>query len=124
MTPPRLRRVRRPGVGYVGPDGRTWTGPPPVYVGRPSRFENPYVVGRDGDRAWCVEAFAMLLRTPAFEIPMCRIHHVDDLYDARRSILTSIGDLRGKPLACWCPHGAPCHADVLIGLANGPGKPG
>lgn len=26
--------------------------------------------------------------------------------------------LRGKNLACWCKPGAPCHADVLLRLAN------
>jgi Domain of unknown function (DUF4326) len=26
--------------------------------------------------------------------------------------------LRGKHLACWCPIGSPCHADVLLKLAN------
>lgn len=26
--------------------------------------------------------------------------------------------LRGKNLACWCASGAPCHADVLLELAN------
>lgn len=26
--------------------------------------------------------------------------------------------LRGKNLACWCPAGAPCHADVLLEVAN------
>lgn len=26
--------------------------------------------------------------------------------------------LRGLDLACWCPIGQPCHADVLIELAN------
>lgn len=29
-----------------------------------------------------------------------------------------LGDLRGKDLACWCPLDAPCHADVLLELAN------
>lgn len=28
--------------------------------------------------------------------------------------------LRGKNLACWCPVGAPCHADVLLEIANAP----
>ena len=28
------------------------------------------------------------------------------------------GALRGKDLACWCPLGRPCHADVLLELAN------
>jgi hypothetical protein len=26
--------------------------------------------------------------------------------------------LRGKDLACWCPPDLPCHADVLLDLAN------
>jgi hypothetical protein len=27
-------------------------------------------------------------------------------------------DLTGKDLACWCPLNQPCHADVLLELAN------
>lgn len=27
--------------------------------------------------------------------------------------------LRGHDLACWCPVGQPCHAEVLLALANG-----
>ena len=27
-------------------------------------------------------------------------------------------ELRGKNLACWCPDGGPCHADVLLEIAN------
>jgi hypothetical protein len=30
-----------------------------------------------------------------------------------------LGELRGKNLACWCPLDQPCHADVLLELANG-----
>lgn len=30
----------------------------------------------------------------------------------------SLSDLRGKNLACWCKPGSPCHADVLLKLAN------
>lgn len=29
-----------------------------------------------------------------------------------------LAPLRGKNLACWCKLGEPCHADVLIELAN------
>jgi hypothetical protein len=29
-------------------------------------------------------------------------------------------ELRGKDLACWCPLGVPCHADVLLEIANVP----
>jgi hypothetical protein len=31
-----------------------------------------------------------------------------------------IDELRGKDLACWCEPGEPCHADVLLELANTP----
>ena len=29
-----------------------------------------------------------------------------------------LDELRGKNLACWCKAGTPCHADVLLKLAN------
>lgn len=29
-------------------------------------------------------------------------------------------ELRGKNLACWCPLDQPCHADVLLEIANEP----
>lgn len=32
-------------------------------------------------------------------------------------------ELAGKNLACWCPLDGPCHADVLLELANGPTAP-
>jgi len=31
-----------------------------------------------------------------------------------------LGELRGHDLACWCPLDQPCHADVLLELANAP----
>lgn len=34
-------------------------------------------------------------------------------------VLWRIGTLTGHDLACWCPLGQPCHADVLLELANG-----
>jgi hypothetical protein len=30
-----------------------------------------------------------------------------------------LAELRGKNLACWCPLNKPCHADVLLEIANG-----
>ncbi len=38
-------------------------------------------------------------------------------------ILDSIHELRGKNLACWCSLDAPCHADILLQLANAGGNP-
>lgn len=36
----------------------------------------------------------------------------------RAFYLDKVKELRGKNLACWCRIGAPCHADVLLKLAN------
>lgn len=71
-----------------------------VYVGRPTRWGNPYRIGRQGGAAECVRAYRSWLRT----MPIL-------LQDIRTQ-------LRGKNLACWCPLDQPCHADVLIELAN------
>ena len=37
----------------------------------------------------------------------------------RAAGVTTGGQLRGKNLACWCPLDQPCHADVLLEVANG-----
>jgi hypothetical protein len=41
-------------------------------------------------------------------------HHLPEKLEAK------IAPLRGKNLACWCPPGQPCHADVLLQVANEP----
>lgn len=69
-----------------------------VYVGRPTRWGNPFVIGRDGSRAQVIAKYEAWLR----EQP--------ELMDA-------LSELRGKVLACWCAP-QPCHADVLVRLAN------
>jgi hypothetical protein len=69
-----------------------------VYVGRPSKWENPFVIGRDGTRDEVIAKYrARIARRPA--------------------LMTALHELRGKHLVCWC---APerCHAEVLIDLAN------
>lgn len=38
---------------------------------------------------------------------------------AKRVVIRrSLHELAGKDLACWCPLDKPCHADVLLRLAN------
>jgi len=36
----------------------------------------------------------------------------------RDALLQALPSLRGKNLACWCSLDGPCHADVLLELAN------
>ena len=72
-----------------------------VYVGRPSPWGNPFLIGRDGTREEVVAKYAVWVRTQPH--PLARI-----------------AELSGKTLGCWC---APllCHADVLARLADGLG---
>lgn len=69
-----------------------------VYVGRPTKWGNPFILGADGNRADVVRKYAEWLPTQA-------------------GLMASLGELRGKVLGCYC---APddCHADVLARLAN------
>ena len=69
-----------------------------VYCGRPSKWGNPFVVGRDGDRNLCIVRYIEWF------------NNQDDLID-------SLPELRGKNLVCYCaPHA--CHCDYLIRRAN------
>ena len=43
---------------------------------------------------------------------------VDITLPKRPTMDEIVAELRGKNLACWCPLDAPCHADVLLELAN------
>lgn len=81
---------------------RKGTASPPkdaVYVGRPSKWGNPFPLNAEADRETVLAQYEdWLLRQPV-------------LLAAVRS------ELRGKHLSCWC---APklCHADVLLRIAN------
>ena len=41
-------------------------------------------------------------------------------HPSREATIAALQTLRGKNLACWCKLGQPCHADVLLKLANDP----
>lgn len=82
------------------------------------KFGNPFIVGTHGTADACVARFRDLLNG------LIRMYPVpcpswQEQADARDTIMGSIAELRGKNLACWCKPGAPCHADVLLELANG-----
>jgi len=78
-----------------------------VVVARPTKWGNPYAGASDyPTRAAAVARFKGGLDGLAHpESHMGRI-------------LADIQELRGKDLACWCPLDQPCHADVLLRLAN------
>jgi len=94
-----------------------------IVVARPSRWGNPFRVAdciesgfadnENQARGVVVRAFADWLRGnrwadgsgPAAD-------------DRHAAYLASIHELAGRDLACWCPLDQPCHADVLLELAN------
>lgn len=39
--------------------------------------------------------------------------------ECQEGLAEAIARLRGHDLACWCPLDSPCHADVLLEIANG-----
>ena len=83
--PKRIQRKRTKG----------WRMPPnTVYVGRGSKWGNPYV----GSKA----------------VSLYRAH----IAMLSQEILSMLEELRGKNLACWCSLDKPCHADILLEIAN------
>ncbi len=83
-------------------------------------FGNPFVVGRNGTRAECVDFFAHMLNG---HYPVGATPDVDTQQIARAAIIGNIRRLTGRNLACWCRQdGKPCHADILLDLANDPKK--
>lgn len=68
-----------------------------VYIGRPSKWGNPFVIGPDGSRKEVIAKYERWL----FE----------------SGAISDISELTGKNLVCWCAP-LPCHGDVLLRLAN------
>lgn len=92
-----------------------------VKVDRRSRWGNSHVVGTDvtyyrGPGFECIthEQAVSLFRDH------CEAMQAADLVDYR----AWLAPLRGKHLACWCRLDQPCHADVLLEIANAPLKDG
>jgi hypothetical protein len=79
--------------------------PDAVYVGRPTKWGNPDPVSSFSSAAAAVDQFRRYL-------------YVFDNDGARELRAAVKAELRGKDLACWCPLDQPCHADVLLDLAN------
>ncbi|QTL01929.1 DUF4326 domain-containing protein [Aquabacter sp. L1I39] len=109
MSQPKRIRLSR-AKGWRMPDNA-------VKVDRSTVYGNPYVVGRDGTAAECVVRFRALM---AGHVCLTCSAGVMEQEQARARILIHLAHLRGKDLACWCGLIEPCHADVLLALANGP----
>jgi hypothetical protein len=69
-----------------------------IFVGRPSIWGNPYVIGKDGSREEVIAKYREYLMKDSF-------------------LLSRIKELKGKVLGCYCSP-LPCHAEILAEIAN------
>jgi hypothetical protein len=69
-----------------------------IYVGRPTKWGNPFEIGKDGDRKEVINKYReYLLSSP--------------------ELMSDLHELKDKILGCWCAPKA-CHGDVLAYWAN------
>jgi len=81
-----------------------------VLIGRPSRWGNPFVIGRHGSRAEVIQLFEGWLRTGnGYGCP-------EATEERRQDILNHLPELKGKVLGCWCGPKQDCHGRVLLDL--------
>lgn len=92
LAPKRIQRRRV--KGWRMPEGA-------VYVGRPTKWGNPFTVDAGHNRFDAVRDFRAMVEG-----------------QLRSGVGYPLRELRGKDLICWCPLHKPCHADVLLELAN------
>ena len=88
--PIRIQRTRK--KGFKLPENS-------IYVGRPTKWGNPYSVEEYG-REKAVQLYREYLNNNA----------------AKRQAIKE--QLKGKNLACWCSLNCACHADMLLEIAN------
>jgi hypothetical protein len=69
-----------------------------VYIGRPSKWGNPFRLTKDQPREVCMAKYREWLM-------------------GQPELLAALGELRGKVLGCWCKPLA-CHGDILAELAD------
>ena len=90
-----------------------WRMPPnTVKVDRSTRYGNPFRVGGPGvpDVRTSIERFERAFRSGEL---------TRDDPDSPFTPARLRAALRGRNLACWCPLDGPCHADLLLKIANG-----
>lgn len=70
-----------------------------IYIGRPTKWGNPFYIGRDGDRD-----------------EVCRKHR--QYINEQPELIKQIkAELKGKDLVCFCKP-LLCHGDILLEIAN------
>ncbi|CAN7165642.1 DUF4326 domain-containing protein [Acidovorax sp. LjRoot118] len=100
-----------------------WRMPPnTVKVDRTTKWGNPWrIVKRDDGRWWCEgpTGYWQVPTKAAGLIQAIEQHAADaEIHAEHFGFDLILRELRGKNLACWCRLDQPCHADILLKLAN------
>lgn len=96
-----------------------------VYVGRGSRWGNPFRVVQYSDGKWAIKTDG------SDRCNELLTHYCHAVYDTKATAAIdavecykkwllpyTVAELKGKNLACWCALHKPCHADYLLEVAN------
>lgn len=117
MTPKRIQMSRQHPWRMENPDA--------IVVDRRTKWGNPFKVGE--------KAFLIIEGGPLVQVIADRAHARLAFRTALTALLAGrkpprlgmddypfrdLQELAGRDLACWCPIDQPCHADVLLELAN------
>lgn len=116
MSPVRVQRKRT--TGWRMPENT-------VYVGRGSKWGNPYKIAPGKINGFYIDGEAYPgepqhwwapTKQEALGIAVNQYLVACAWGAEKRAAIRA--QLAGKNLACWCPLGQPCHADVLLEVAN------
>ena len=122
-TPQRIQRLRKKGFKL---QEASQNGLPVKYVGRPTKWGNPFklttggvVAARFAKNKW------LMCSEPGFEtkdiVELYERWINGELKDYKYlPVPPSIEELRGYNLACFCPLSSECHCDVILKLLNKP----
>lgn len=113
--PIRIQRSRQ--YKQVSPNGL-----PIVYVGRPGKWSNPFKAVKENGQWWVKDKEGNYWDAAHAEkgsaVRVCvRLYNawIDGKILIKEVLLS---DIKGKNLSCWCKIGEPCHADILLKIAN------
>ena len=92
-----------------------------IYVGRGSAWGNPFIVMGIDDEYFITSGAGRnseLMTRAQAQQGACDLYrdYITRLSPKVRATLLLA--LKGKNLACWCPLDQPCHADILLEVAN------
>jgi hypothetical protein len=117
ITPVRLRLSRARGFDLQALSQAT-NSLPAVSCARPSKWGNPWRA-RHSAGGWICEATPSGMIIPArdeAEAVDLAVAHYRGWVEPHADVVRT--HLRGKNLACWCRLDQPCHAEVLLEIAN------